>query len=55
MEITADRTIFNMDLEMLKQQPIWSVRRSSAEYYMGNSLYILGMVSWRETEDTGLH
>ena len=22
MEITADRTIFNMDLEMLKQQPI---------------------------------
>ena len=52
MEITADRTIFNMDLEMLKQQPIWSVRRSSAEYYMGNSLYILGMVSWRETEES---
>jgi len=48
MEFTGDRTIFQMPLEELKQQPIWSVRRSSAEYYMGNSLYILGMVSYRQ-------
>ena len=52
MELTKDKTIFSMDLEQLKQQPIWSVRRSSAEYYMGNSLYILGMVSYRESEDS---
>ncbi len=52
MEITTDRAIFSMSLEQLKQQPIWSVRRSSAEYYMGNSLYILGMVAYRETEDS---
>lgn len=51
MQITSDKTIFNIDLEMLKQEPIWSVRRTSAEYYMGNSLYILGMVAWRGSED----
>ena len=52
MEITADRTIFSMELKALKQQPIWSVRRSSAEYYMGNSLYILGMIAWRESAES---
>lgn len=52
MELTNDRTIFNLELADLKQQPIWSVRRSSAEYYMGNSLYILGAVSFRETEES---
>ena len=31
MQITADKTIFNIDMEALKQEPIWSVRRSSAE------------------------
>lgn len=51
MQITQDRSIFSMDLDTLKQQPIWSVRRSSAEYYMGNSLYMLGTVSYRDAED----
>ena len=51
MQITADRTIFNLDLDTLKQEPIWSVRRSSAEYYMGSSLYMLGMVAWRASEE----
>lgn len=51
MEVTQDKSIFRMDLETLKQQPIWSVRRSSAEYYMGNSLYMLGTISYRESED----
>ena len=52
MQITADKTIFNIDMEALKQEPIWSVRRSSAEYYMGSSLYMLGMVAWRASEDS---
>ena len=51
MQITADKTIFNIDMETLKKEPIWSVRRSSAEYYMGSSLYMLGMISWRASED----
>ena len=51
MKITQDRSIFHLDLEARKQQPIWSVRRRSAEYYMGTSLYMLGTVSFRETED----
>ena len=52
MQITADNTIFNIDMEALKQESIWSVRRSSAEYYMGSSLYMLGMVAWRASEDS---
>ena len=52
MQITADKTIFNIDMEARKQEPTWSVRRSSAEYYMGSSLYILGMVAWRASEDS---
>ena len=52
MQITADKTIFNIDMEALKQEPICSVRRSSAENYMGSSLYMLGMVAWRASEDS---
>ena len=50
MQITGDRTLFSMDLNQLKEQPIWSVRRSSAEFAMGNSIYLLGSVSFRETD-----
>lgn len=50
MEITQDKSIFQLDLEHLKEQAIWSVRRSSAEYYMGNSLYMLGTIAFRESE-----
>ena len=51
MQITQDRSIFAMELEALKAQPIWSVRRSSAQYYMGSAAYVLGIVSFRLTED----
>lgn len=38
-----------MDFEQPKQQRTWSVRRSSAEYYMGNSLYTLGTVAYQKS------
>ena len=52
MQITADRAMFAMKMEELKQQPIWGVRRRSAEYYMlDTSLYLLGTIQWRTAED----